>query len=179
MRCVALLVVALALAAVGCGGGDGDSSSATPTDEWAEGYCAAIVDWANELKVATDELRDFKSISQEGFAQAGDEIRSATDRFVAELRALGAPDTEFGVDARQAVETFATAAEADLADVERAVENVSGLTGISKAVSSITAALTSMNKHFTTMVNSLRKIDPEKELQGALEDAESCDDLAS
>ena len=96
-----------------------------------------------------------------------------------ELRALGAPDTEFGVDARQAVETFATASEADLADVERAVENVSGLTGISKAVSSITAALTSMNKHFTTMVNSLRKIDPEKELQGALEDAESCDDFAS
>lgn len=177
MRPVALLVIVLALAAVGCSGDDGGSSSATPTDEWAEGYCAAIVDWANELKLATDELRNFKSLSQEGFAQAGEDIRSATDSFTGELQALGAPDTEFGVDAMRAVERFATAAEADLADIERAVENVSGLAGISKAVSAITAALTSLNKRFTTMVNSLRKLDPEEELQSALEDAESCDDL--
>ncbi|MGI8885605.1 MAG: hypothetical protein ACR2G9_01620 [Gaiellaceae bacterium] len=177
MKRVALLAIVLALAAVGCGADDGGSSSATPTDEWAEGYCAAIVDWADELRLATDELRDFRSLSQQSFAQAGDDIRAATDSFTGELRALGAPDTEFGEAAKQAVETFATAAKADLADIERAVANVSGLAGISKAVSSITAALTSMNRSFTTMVNSLRKLDPEEELQSALEDAESCDDL--
>ena len=55
------------------------------------------------------------------------------------------------------------------------MDGVSGATDISKAVVSITATLTSMNKSFTTMVNSLRKAG--KELQTALENAESCDDL--
>jgi hypothetical protein len=170
------IVLGLALVSAGCGGG-GDESSGTPTDEWAEGYCASIVDWATELRGATDELRDTQSLSQEAFDQAGADIRSATDTFTAELRELGVPDTDFGEEARQAVDTFATATEADLAKIEQAVEDVSGVSGISKAVVSITAALTSMNKSFTTMVNSLRKIDPEKELQTALEDADSCDDL--
>jgi len=174
----ALLVVVLGLALVSAGcGGDDSESSARPTEEWAEGYCSAIVDWATELRRATDELRDYRSLSQEAFDQAGADIRSATEAFTSELRGLGAPDTDFGEEARQAVDTFATATEADLADIERAVEDVSGITGISKAVVSITAALTSMNKSFTTMVNALRRIDPEKELQTALEDAESCDDL--
>jgi hypothetical protein len=177
MRLALLAVVlGLALVSAGCGGG-GDESSGTPTDEWAEGYCASIVDWATELRGATDELRDTQSLSQEAFDQAGADIRSATDTFTAEIRELGAPDTDFGEEARQAVDTFATATEADLAKIEQAVEDVSGVSGISKAVVSITAALTSMNKSFTTMVNSLRKIDPEKELQTALEDADSCDDL--
>jgi hypothetical protein len=176
---IVLLVVVLGLALVPAGcGGDDNESSATPTEEWAEGYCAAIVDWATELRRATDELRDYRSLSQAAFDQAGADIRSATEAFTAELRELGAPDTDFGEEARQAVDTFATATEADLADIERAVEDVSGITGISKAVVSITAALTSMNKSFTTMVNSLRKLDPEEELQTALEDAESCDDLS-
>ena len=174
---VTALVLALALLAVGCGGDDGDSGSATATADWAEGYCAAITDWANELKLATDQLRDFKSLSQENFQQAGEDIDSATEAFTAELRGLGAPDTQSGEEARQVVETFVTAAEADRVAIESTVENVSGVAGISKAVVSITASLTSMNKAFTTMVSSLRKIDPEKELQSALEDADSCDDL--
>ncbi|MBA3374644.1 MAG: hypothetical protein H0U00_02315 [Actinobacteria bacterium] len=176
---VGLLAVVLALALVSAAcGGNGDESSATPTDEWAEGYCAAIVDWATELRLASDQLQDYRSLSQEDFEQAGADIRTATQAFTAELRELGAPDTNFGEAARQAVGTFATAAESDLADIQRAVEGISGLTGISKAVVSITSALTSMNMAFTTMVKSLRKIDPEKELQSALEDAESCDDLS-
>lgn len=175
---VALLVVVLGLVVAGCGEDSGDATSGTPTDEWAEEYCAAIVDWAGELKLATDELRELESLSRESLSRAGGDIQAATETFADELRALGAPDTEFGEDAREAVETFATAAEADLVDIERAVENVSGLAGISRAVTAITAALTSMNKQFQTMVKTLRKIDPEKELQSALEEADSCDDLA-
>lgn len=178
MRSVALLVVMLAVAAAGCGGNDAVSISATPTDEWAEGYCSAIVDWANELKLATDELRDFESLSREAFEEAGGSIDSATETFIDELRSLGAPDTESGERARGTVDRFGDRAARDLADIERAVENVSGVAGIAKAVVSITAALTSLNKHFMAMVSSLGKVDAGDELQGALEDAESCDDLA-
>jgi hypothetical protein len=172
------VVLGLALVSAGCGGGDSEPS-ATPTDEWAERYCAAIVDWANELRRATDELRDFRSLSQDDFDQAAADIRSATENFAAELRGLGAPDTHFGEQARQEVDTFATAMEADLAEIEEVVGDVAGVKEISKAIVTITAALTSMNKAFTTMVNSLSKMGPKNELQTALEDAESCDDLSS
>jgi len=175
---VALLVIVsvLALVCAGCGG-DGGESSVTPTDEWAEGYCAAIVDWLAELRQATDVLRDYRSLSLEAFDQASTDIRSATEALTAELRGLEAPDTDLGEKARQVVDTFATAAEADLADIERAVEEVFGSTSISNAVVSITAALTSIRRAYTTMFDSLRKIDPENELQTALGDAESCDEL--
>ncbi len=169
-------MLVLAVTVVGCGGDDG-SASGTSTADWAEDYCAAITDWANELKLATDQLREFKTLSREGFEQAADDIRAATETFTGELRALGAPDIEAGEEARQAVETFATAAETDLVAIESAADNVSAVAGISKAVVSITASLTSMNEAFMTMVGTLRKIDPKEELQSALEDADSCDDL--
>lgn len=172
-----VVVLGLALVSVGCGGDDNESS-ATPTEEWAEGYCAAIVDWLGELGRATDQLEDYRSLSQEAFDQAGTDIRSATEAFTAELRGLGAPDTDFGEEARQVVETFATGAEADLAEIDQAVEDVFGGTGISTAVVSITAALTSINTAYRAMFDSLRRIDPEKELQDALKDAESCDELS-
>jgi hypothetical protein len=175
---IGLLVVVLGLARVqvGCGGDDNGSSAAS-TEEWAEGYCAAIVDWLGELEQATGELRDFRSLSQEAFDEAGSDIRSATEDLTTELRGLGAPDTDFGEEARQTVDTFATSAEADLADIEQSVEDVFGGTSISDAIVSVTAALTSINKAYTAMFDSLRKIDREKELQTALEGAESCDDL--
>ena len=143
---------------------------ATATAEWAEDYCAAITDWATELEdwrpISSGILR---SLSQEGFEQAGTDIRSATEDFTGELRALGAPDTESGEEARQAVETFATAAEAELAAIEEAVDNVSAAGRSRRRSSPITASLTSMNEAFMTMVESLRKIDPKEELQAALE----------
>ena len=171
------VVLGLALVAAGCGGDDSESS-ATPTEEWTEGFCSAIVDWLGELERATGELRDYRSLSQEAFDQAGSDIRSATEVLTADLRGLGAPDTDSGDEARQALDTFVTSAEADLDEIEQAVEDVFGGTPITQAITTITAALTSINEAYTAMFASLRKIDPKKELQEALKDAESCDDLA-
>jgi hypothetical protein len=170
------VVLGLALVAAGCGGDDSEPS-ATPTAEWAEGFCSALVDWLGELERATGELRDYRSLSQEAFDQAGGDIRSATEDLTAELRGLGAPDTNSGEEARRAVDTFATSAEAELDEIEQAVEDVFGGTPITRAITTITASLTSINEAYTEMFASLRKVDPKKELQAALKDAESCDDL--
>ena len=176
---IALLVIALGLALVsaGCGGDDSESST-TPTEEWAEGYCAAIVDWLAELETSTGTLRNYKSLSQEAFDQAGSDIRSATDDIVAELRALGAPDTATGEEVRQVVDTFTTSTEADLADIQQAVDDVFGGTRITDAIVPVTAALTSINKAYTTMFDSFKSVDPQKELRTALKNAESCDELS-
>ena len=171
------LILGLALVAAGCGGDDDETAEVTPTAQWAEGFCAAIADWLAELETATGELREYKTLSQEAFDQAGTDIRSATEDLATELRALGAPDTESGQEARQAVETFATAAEAGLADIEQAVDDVFGGTKISDAIVPVTAALTSINEAYTTLFESFKELEPRKELQDALKKAESCDAL--
>ena len=173
------LVLGLSLVAAGCGGEDDDASAAaTPTAEWAEGFCAALVDWLADLERATGELKNYRSLSQEAFDQAGTDIRSSTEDLGEELRALGAPDTESGEDARQVVDTFASTAEAALDDIDQAVEDVFGGTPIAQAIVPVTAALTSINEAYTTMFESLRELEPKKELQDALKDADSCDALA-
>lgn len=172
------LALGLALVAAGCGGDDEEAATETPTAEWAEGFCAAIVGWLAELETATGDLREYRSLSQEAFDQAGTDIRSSTEDLTAELRALGAPETESGEEARQAVETFATAAEAGLADIEQAVDDVFGGMKIADAIVPVTAALTSINEAYNTMFESLRKLEQKKELQDALKDAESCDALS-
>jgi hypothetical protein len=170
------LVVSMAVVAVGCGGDD-ESASATGTAEWAEGFCGAITTWSNALEEATDDLRSLDSLSRDNFEQAADDIRAATETFGDDLRDLGAPDTESGDDARQAVDDFAETLDDDTADIESAVDDVSGITEIPAAVTDITAALSSMNAAFSSMLATIREGDAADELETALEDADACSDL--
>lgn len=173
---LAIIAAALALVATGCGGGD-DEPEASATDEWAEGFCGAITTWAESLEQATDELRSFNSLSRDAFEQAAEDIRTATGDFADDLQALGTPDTESGEEAKQAVDDFATTLEEDSADIETAVEGVSGVTSIPAAVTDITAALSSMNAAFSSMLRTIRKGDAAGELKTAFEDADACVDL--
>ena len=113
----------------------------------------------------------------EGFDQAGTDIRSATEDLT---RAASARRARHRVrrGGEQAVETFAIAAEAGLADIEQAVDDVFGGMKVSEAIVPVTAALTSINEAYTTMFESLRMIKQKKELQNALKNSESCDQLS-
>jgi methyl-accepting chemotaxis protein len=169
--------VVASLALVGAGCGDDDEPAASATDEWAEGFCGAITTWAESLEQATDELRALSSLSRDGFEQAAEDIRTATGDFADDLQALGTPETESGEEARQAVDDFATTLDEDSADIETAVEGVSGITEIPAAVTDITAALSSMNAAFSSMLKTIREGDAAGELETAFEDADSCVDL--
>ena len=113
-----------------------------PPTEWAEGFCTAITTWTGAITDATDELRSLDSLSTEGFEQAATDIRTATSDFGDDLRALGAPETESGEETQQAIEEFATAIEDDSAEIETAIQDVSGITDIPGAVQAVTASLT-------------------------------------
>jgi hypothetical protein len=171
---LAVLVASLALVAAGCGGGDEEESA---TDQWAEGFCTSITTWTDSIKEATDELRSLSSLSSDSFEQAAEDIRTATTQFGDDLRALGAPETESGQDAKQAIDDFATTLDEDSADIETSIKDVSGITDIPGAVQDITASLSSMNEAFSTMLSAIRTDDAQDELQSAFENAEACDDL--
>lgn len=172
---LALLVASLALVATGCGGDD--EASADPTAEWAQGFCTAITTWTDSITGATDELRSLSSLNRDSFEQASEDIRAATSDFGDDLRALGSPETESGEEAKQAIDDFATTLDEDSADIEAAVQDVSGITGIPGAVQDITASLSSMNAAFSTMLSAIRTGDAQDELQTAFENADACDDI--
>jgi methyl-accepting chemotaxis protein len=172
---LALLVASLALVATGCGGDD--EAAADPTAEWAEGFCAAITTWTDDITEATDELRSLSSLSRDSFEQAANDIRTATSEFGDELRALGSPETESGEEARQAIDDFATTLDEDSADIESAIQEASGITDIPGAVQDITASLSSMNAAFSEMLSTIRTDDAQNELETAFEEADACDDI--
>jgi hypothetical protein len=171
----ALLVASLALVAAGCGGDD--EASADPTAAWAEGFCTAITTWTDSITEATDELRSLSSLNRESFEQAAEDIRTATTDFGDDLRALGSPETESGEEAKQAIDDFATTLDDDSADIETAIQDVSGITDIPGAVQDITTSLSSMNAAFSTMLSAIRTDDAQDELQTAFENADACDEI--
>ena len=175
---LATAVAALALVAAGCGGGD-ESSSASPTDEWADGFCTAITSWTDSIQSVTEQFSDLSSLSKDGLENAADDARTATEDLVDGLRGLGAPETESGEAVKDSIDELSSTLESEVATIEDAVQGVSGLTGIPGAISSITSSLTAMSAAFSATFQTLEDADVEGELQTALEDSPACADISS
>jgi hypothetical protein len=167
------LVCSLALVAAGCGGDD----SASATDEWAESFCTSITTWRGEISQATDELTDLSSLSVDSFQSAAEDARAATSDLMDELRALGAPETSSGEEAKQAFDDFTTTADEERADIEDAVQGVSSATDLPGAFQTITAAVANVNEAFMSMLETVRSGDAADELETSFENADACDDL--
>jgi hypothetical protein len=116
---LATIVVAAGLAAAGCGGGDEESSATTAATEWADGFCTAFTSWTDDLQQIGDELT--ASPSQDALGQAADDVKTATDTLLDDLRALGTPDTESGQEVKDSIDQLSTTLESDLDEVESAV----------------------------------------------------------
>ncbi|HEY6075193.1 MAG TPA: hypothetical protein VIV36_00030, partial [Gaiella sp.] len=142
-------VAALALVAVGCGGSDDDSDT-DPTAAWASDFCSAITTWTDELQTVTSEFSDTSNLSQDGLQSASDDVGSATESLVDDLRGLGAPETEGGEEIQTALDTLSTTLETEAASIEETVEGISGLTGIPSAITAVTASLSAMGTAFST-----------------------------
>jgi len=175
---LATVVAALALLAAGCGGSD-ESSSASPTDEWADGFCTAITTWTDSLQSVTDQFSSPSSLSTSAFEDAASDIKSSTQTLVDDLKGLGTPDTESGQAVKDSVDELSTTLESEVADIESAVDGVSGLTGLPSAISSITTSLSAMGTAFASTLQSLESADVKGELQTALEDSPACAEISS
>src|SRR3990170_8455935 len=114
---LATAVAALALVAAGCGGGD-ESSSASPTDEWADGFCTAITSWTDSIQSVTEQFTDLSSLSRDGLEIAAGDARTATEDLVDDLQGLGAPDTESGQAVKDSIDELSSMLESEVATIE-------------------------------------------------------------
>lgn len=174
---IVLALVLGLLAAAGCGGDNEPETAATT--EWANDLCSAVTTWTQDLQATIDELSNLSSFSGEGLREATSDFEESTERFVEEVRALGAPDTEAGAEARDAVESLADTIQAEREEIEAAVEDASGVAGIASAASAVGASLSAMSEAFGQTFERLEGVDATGELEQAFEDAEACDELAS
>ena len=98
----AALAVVLVLLVAACGSSD-DGSDTSATATWADGVCSSVTTWTNALTASVDSLKG-GDVSREALEGAVDDVKSATDTFVADLRGLGKPDTEAGQEAKDSVD---------------------------------------------------------------------------
>jgi hypothetical protein len=172
---LATFVAAVAVISPGCGGGD--ESSASTAAEWANGFCTTVTAWTDELQRIGDDLRDPSSISRDSLDQAANEIETATDVFVEDVRNLGAPETASGQAVEDAVQILADTIESEKANLTAAVEGVSDLTEVATAVTAIGTSLTAMGTAFQNALTAIESADVDRELETAFEQTDSCNEL--
>lgn len=180
-RALLACAAVLAVAAAGCGGGDESSSGsteATPTSEWADGFCTAITTWTSNIADIEDQFTDLSSFSEDSLQQAADDLEASTNRLVEDLRGLGAPDTESGEEIEQSIDELATTVEAEIDEIRAAVENASGITELPGAVQDILDSLGAMSTAFSSTLSTIGDADVQSELEDALETSPACDEIA-
>ena len=139
----------------------------------------SVTDWSEEVQQIGDGVGDPSSLSADTLQQAARDANAASDELVDDLRALGIPDIESGEDVEASVEAFADSVEVERDKIEAAVEAASEVTGISGAVSAIGASLSAMSTAFQMTFEALESRDVSGDLETALEESSSCDELAN
>jgi hypothetical protein len=176
---LATAVAVLALVAAGCGGSD-ESSSASPTDEWADGFCTAVTSWTDSIQSFSEQftdLTDLSSFSNDGLESAANDIKSSTQTLVDDLKGLGAPETESGQAVKDSLDELSSTLESEVATIDDAVEGASS-TGLPSAFGTFTTSLQAMGAAFSSTLDTLQSADAKGELQTALEDSPACADIS-
>jgi hypothetical protein len=170
-----LLAIGAVLLAGGCGD-DESSSGTTSTTQWADDLCSAISTWTNSVKSAGESLKG-GSLSKESLTGAADEIKAATGTFADDLGGLGTPDTEAGQQAQDSIDTLSSDIEKDVDEIERALDDASGVRGAGAALTTISRTLTTMTDQISSTFSDLERLDAGGELEDAFRQADSCSSL--
>jgi ABC-type transporter Mla subunit MlaD len=172
-RLLLIPITAAALLAAGCGGSDDETSATT---DWADDVCSAMTEWSMSIESAADSLKG-GNLSRNGLEAAVEDIKSATDTFVTDVRDVGRPDTDAGQQAKESLDQLADDVEQNMAKIESAVDDASDVSGVLTAVSVASATLVTMGDQISSTVEGLAELDARGELTEAFERADACADL--
>jgi hypothetical protein len=169
----ALLVASLALVAAGCGGKS--EPKATPTGDWANSVCGALVTWTTTIKSLASSLKS--NPTKAGVQDAVDQAESATKTLSSSLKGLGKPDTDAGQQAKDDISQLADELTADVDKIQSSVKDASGAAGVLGAISTASATLQTMGQQVGATFSELQKLDAKGELEQAFSNASSCKQL--
>lgn len=168
-----MVVAILALGVSACGGDD----EVPAAEQWAGDLCASVNTWRDAISSATESVTS--NPSRDGLEAAADDVRSATETLVDDLRDLGAPDTEAGDEARAAADELAESVEESRETVEDAVDDVSGTSGVLEAVSTVSQTISQMSTQLSQTLDELSSLGGvDDELRQGFADAEACEGIA-
>lgn len=169
----ALLAASLALVAAGCGGKS--QPEATPTADWANSVCGALVTWTTTIKSLGSSLK--ANPTKAGVQDAVDQAESATKTLSSSLKGLGKPDTQAGQQAKDDIGQLADELTADVDTIQSSVEGASGVAGVLTAISAASATLVTMGTQVSATFGQLQKLDAKGELEQAFSQSASCKQL--
>jgi hypothetical protein len=177
---LAPLALAVVLAA-GCGGGGSSSSSSSPSPkDWADGLCSSITTWSDSVRTAGESIKG-GNLSKSSLTNATDDIKSATNEFADDLKALGKPNTDGGQEVKDAIDELSNQVTEDVGELQNAVDKASGsgTSGAAAAASGIATSLSTMSTHIAAAASKLQQADSKGELEQGFRDAPACKKLSS
>jgi hypothetical protein len=177
-RLVACLIVgALAVLAAGCGGGGGNQEA----EQWASDLCSTVASWKTDIDQISQDAA--KAISQAGatkqdLVNAVQDGLDSTKQLVSDLKALPAPDTNGGAEAKDAVNTYVAEVEKAASTVKTTLQGIPDSANVSQVVLSLTSLATTLQATIQSgleLVGQLKSLSGE--LKSGLQSADSCKDL--
>ena len=165
------LLTSLALVAGGCGG---DSPS---VEEWAESFCVATNEWDEDIDAILDDVDDAAGLSTQVVQEAVADTREATTAYVDEVRGLGRPDLEAGDAVEAALDELADEVDSELAEIEDALDEASGLNAPVGVAREITSSVASMYAAFERAFEAIAEADSDREIRAAFASVEACANL--
>ena len=164
LTCLACLVVL----AAGCGGEDESSSEA-----WADDFCSAASDWRSSLEGIVGEFQSPSDLSAESIQGAVDDGLAATESFVDDVQALGAPETEAGTEVAGIVGSMASSVQATADDLRTTFEDAGSLGDVVTAAGEAASQIGQLEQELESSLDQLEQIET-GELGSELESNEDC-----
>ena len=174
----ALLVVAAALAVAGCGGsGDGSTTTtaAEASQQWANGLCAATNTYTASLQSVGTTLKG-GGLSKQTLDAVVSDAKASTQAFADSLKSLGAPPVADS-QASDIFENLRSQLQKDADSIKSATADVSGVTEVLGAVSSVASTLATAGTQVSDAFSQVQQLDENSGLRQAFADAPACENL--
>jgi hypothetical protein len=183
--CAFAVAVAAALLGVASGCGSSGSSEGTlstttitPAAAFADGLCSAASTYKESVKSATSSLKGNKP-TKGNVQGAVDDLTSATQKLVTDLKALDAPSTSDGQKAKQAVSGLATELQNDLQAIKASLQSIASIADVPSVAATVSTTLQAAQSEISAAVVQLQALDPKSELQQAFQSSGACKSLSS
>lgn len=168
-----VLATVFAFAAAGCGGGP------SAEEKWAGSVCTDVSNWKQQIQNETSDVRSKVQSPSAGMVDAiktdVQDAADATKQFASNLKALGAPNTDSGTQAKQQLDSLATQLETTVNQAKQTVADLPENATRSQTVTQLAAlgpALQSMVSSTKATLTSIQS--SASDLKKGFEQASSC-----